>query len=141
MYFENGVYELTHSFRISCLTSLEQLKIESGDYWGINTSKYEFCYQIEEKLKENKIRKKMEKLTNFRDSTVDKCLGDIGISTAILYLIKDGSKLSTEDKKEDKKEAVETKFDDLTAAAKKEDLVKREKILCMYHGLNVIQNK
>ena len=141
MYRENGIVQLTHSFRLSYLTSMERLKMEAGEYWGINASKYELRYlQMKKQEERNKDQgeMKLKSLSKYSDLTVDKCLEVIKLRTAIFCMIKQNSKLLKMGNKEAKEAKVESKAIDFKQIRYNEDLIEREKVLGMYHGLNVI---
>lgn len=139
MYKEKNSYELTHSFRISMLSTLERIKLEAADYWGVNASRFELCYlKKEKKVKSKGYKRYFQSLLEWKDWPVDKCLETFQSNEAQFYLIKNDSKL-LEQKNDDIKDT-NTKIKKATEVRDetRDQIAEREKVLCMYHGLNVI---
>jgi len=133
--------ELTHSFRISSLTSLDRLRLDAADYWGINASKYEFYYLAYAKPTEPGARGEwvLTSLSEYKDLTVDKCIGKVNMRIAVLFLMRLDSNLLNANRQEKKDKKDKKSPEKVNSnALHKEDLLEREKTLCMYHGLNFL---
>lgn len=136
MYKERDFLELTQSFCISSLTTVDRLIIESADYFGVNASKYELCHL--HKLKAaGKLQLSFKSLIEWKSWTIDKCIENLNMKEARFYLVKSNSALLDPARAEIVEESSERPVAKLPQVANTDDLVQREKILCTYHGVNV----
>ena len=126
------MYELTHSFKVSKLTTIERLKIEACDYWGINSSNYELYY-----ISKNDNSEYIP-IGDHKDCIVDTYVRNNNITEVIFYLLNNNSKLINSEIKESD---IPISFSNIKTIGMKqdEDLKERVKILSRYHGVNVRQ--
>lgn len=128
-YFEKNLMELRYSFRVSCLTSMERIKTEACNFWGVNSKEYQLYWWNNNILKD---------LKNNEDNSVDQCIDLYSITKAEFYLLKDGSEQIKEFREIEKRQFVAL---DAVTPEKKElldNMKTRESILVSYLGLNYL---
>ena len=141
IYKDGDLIELTQSFKISTLTTVEKIKSEAADYWGVNGARYELYYLKKKKLEDSKESSYTYKsLVEWKDWTMNKCLDNLKLKEARFHLLKKRNEIEMQgpNRIEAKEAVTEVKAKKLSVQTNLNELEEREKILCMYHGLNVI---
>jgi hypothetical protein len=120
---------------------VEKIKLEAADYWGVNAARYELYYLAKQKVENSKQSAlNYQSLVEWKDWTMNKCLDKLKLKEARFYLIKKRNEIEMLGPNK-----IEAKEAQTELAAKKKtifpqigELEKREKILGLYHGMNVI---